>query len=223
MSIRLTFRNFYIGSFLLILLAVLSIPLADLWIRIDSRKMVYQAVDNIPPSKVGLVLGCGPNVYFYYRINAAVELYEAGKIEYVLVSGDNGTVYYDETSAMKKALIERDIPENRIVCDHAGFSTIDSMVRAKEVFGLESLIVISQEFHVRRAIFIGHRKRLEVLGYCAQDVEKAMGAPTLMREQFARVKTILDLYILHRKPRFLGEQIPIGISPEPPVLAKDKA
>ncbi len=222
MSFRFTFRQLCISALLLPLLAALSIPLADVWIRMDSRHAVYQTPDFIPASRVGLVLGCGPNIYFHYRIDAAVKLFEAGKIEYILVSGDNGTVYYDETGAMKKALIQHGIPAERIVCDFAGFSTIDSMIRAQEVFELETLTVISQEFHVRRAVFIGRRKKMNVIGFCAQDVEKSFAAPTLVREQFARVKTILDLYILRRRPRFLGEPIPIGEQP-PTALAPNKA
>ncbi|WP_372795641.1 vancomycin high temperature exclusion protein [Pontiella sp.] len=222
MAFRLTFKRLRISVLLLILFALLSVPLADLWIRVDSRKAVYHTTDHIPAGRVGLVLGCGPNVYFHYRINAAVELFNAGKIDFILVSGDNGTVYYDETSAMKKALLQRGIPENRIVCDYAGFSTIDSVIRAKEIFGLSTVTVISQEFHVRRAIFIARRKGIEAIGFCARDVEKSRAAPTLMREQFARVKTILDLYFLRRRPRFLGEPIRIG-DDAAPALAQDKA
>lgn len=210
MAIRLTFRRLRVGILLLSLAIVASIPLADLWIRLDTRNHVYTATDNVPAAKVGLVLGCGPNIYFHYRIAAAEQLFRSGKVEYLLVSGDNGTHYYDETSAMKNALLERGIPEDRIVCDYAGFSTIDSIIRAKEVFKQNSILVISQEFHVRRAIFIAHRKNMEAIGFCAKDVEKSMGAPTLMREQFARVKTVLDLYLLNRQPRFLGEPILIG-------------
>lgn len=223
MSFHLSFKRLRIGTLLVVLLAALSIPLADLWIRADSRKLAFHSTDNIPASKVGLVLGCGPNIYFHYRIKAAAELFESGKVDYLLVSGDNGTVYYDETSAMKAALIRHGIPENRIVCDFAGFSTIDSIIRANQVFGLDSITIISQEFHVRRAIFIAHRKGLKAVGFCAQDVEKSIGAPTLMREQFARVKTVLDLYILNRKPHFLGEPIPIGTEKRAPVLVQDKA
>lgn len=210
MNLTALIRILRIGIPLLILAVVLSIPLADLWIRVDTRKTVFSNIDQVPPAKVGLVLGCGPNIYFHYRIQAAVDLYKAGKIEYILVSGDNGSHYYDETSAMKNALLERGIPENRIVCDYAGFSTIDSVIRAREVFGQHSILFISQEFHVRRAIFIAHRKKMNATGFCAQEVERSIGARTLVREQFARVKTVLDLYLLNRRPRFIGEPILIG-------------
>jgi len=223
MSFQLSFKRLRIGILIVVLLALISIPLADLWIRADSRKLAFHSTDNIPASKVGLVLGCGPNIYFHYRIKAAVELFESGKVDYLLVSGDNGTVYYDETGAMKAALIRHGIPAERIVCDFAGFSTIDSIIRANQVFGLDSITIISQEFHVRRAIFIAHRKGLKAVGFCAQDVEKSIGAPTLMRERFARVKTVLDLYILNRKPRFLGEPIPIGAGKSTAELVQDKA
>ena len=197
-------------TIVLFLLAVLaSLPVAALWIARDTAHRVYQDAEAIPPRKVGLVLGCARNIYFYHRVNAAHELFKQGKIQHILVSGDNHIATYDEATAMKDALIQRGIPPNRIVCDYAGFSTMDSVVRAKHVFGQTDITIISQEFHIRRALFIAKRKGLNAIGYCAQDVETSIGAPTLLREAFARVKTILDIYILNRKPRFLGEPVPI--------------
>ena len=195
---------------LLMLTAVVSFPVSNHWIRRDSRHTVYSDTGRIPPRNVGLVLGCAKNIYFYYRIDAATALFKARKINYILVSGDNHKATYDETSAMKEALIKRGVPANRIVCDYAGFSTIDSIIRAKEVFGQSRITIISQEFHVRRALFIAKRRQIDAFGYCALDVETSIGARTQLREAFARVKTVLDLYLLHRKPRFLGEPVLIS-------------
>lgn len=203
---------------LILLAAALSIPASSHWIRRDGRHRVYSDVGWIPPRNVGLVLGCARNIYFHYRIDAATALYKARKINYILVSGDNHKATYDETTAMKTALIKRGIPADRIICDYAGFSTIDSIIRAREVFGQNRITIISQEFHVRRALFIAKRQQLDAIGYCALDVETSIGASTQLREAFARVKTVLDLYLLHRQPRFLGKPVLIGNQNQPPAI-----
>lgn len=196
-----------------IALVLATMPVARWWINADTRSQIHAGTASLPKRKVGLVLGCARNIYFFHRVNAACQLYKTGKIEYILVSGDNHVATYDEAGAMKTSLIKYGVPEDRIVCDYAGFSTIDSMVRAKEVFGLVQFTVISQEFHVKRALFIANRKHMDAVGFCAKDVESTMGLRTQIREQLARVKTILDLYVLHREPVYLGDPIQIG----PPV------
>ncbi len=192
--------------------ALACVAVARWWIEADSAGRVHHNAISTPKRKVGLVLGCARNIYFYHRANAASSLYKAGKIEFILVSGDNHVATYDEAGAMKASLIKRGVPEDRIVCDYAGFSTIDSIVRAKKVFGLTQFTVISQEFHVRRAIFIAKRKKIDAIGFCAVDVATRTGFRTRLREHLARVKTILDLYVLHRQPVYLGDPIQIGAS-----------
>ncbi len=186
------------------------------WADAHSEDSIYTASD-IPNAKVGLVLGCSrylsdgrENLFFQYRIAKAVELYQSGKVDYLLVSGDNSRVDYDEPTEMMEALAEHGVPGERVVRDYAGFSTLDSIVRAKEVFGQEKLIVVSQEFHVRRAICIGKSRGVEVLGVVARDVSGHDGTTTRIREYLARVKMVLDLYVLHRGPKFLGDAVIIG-------------
>jgi SanA protein len=182
-----------------------------------SRGSEYSAVEDVPKNKVGLVLGCvpflsdgQPNAFFNHRMTAAQELFKAGKVDYLLVSGDNHIKGYDEPTDMKNALIKRGIPADRIVCDYAGFSTLDSIVRADKVFQEDTYTVISQRFHNQRAIYIGQKHGLNVVGYNAADVAKRFSLKTRVREQAARVKTVLDIYVLKRGPKFLGEPIPIG-------------
>ncbi len=195
--------------FLISLTVPASILLADLWIQRDANQRTYQNIEDLPKRKVGLVLGCAQNLYFHYRVDAAAALYNAGKIEFILVSGDNHTASYDEAGAMKTALIRQGIPAEHIYCDYAGFSTIDSLVRAHRVFGQTQITVISQQFHVQRALFIAKRRNLDAVGYCAKEVETSISSRTQLREALARVKTILDVYLLNRQPRFLGEPIQI--------------
>lgn len=178
---------------------------------------VFTDLNSIPKRKVGLVLGCSQklpdgrdNLYFEYRISAAAELYHAGRVRYLLVSGDNSRGSYDEASDMRDALIELGVPEKDIVRDHAGFSTLDSVVRAKKVFLENKLTVISQPFHVRRAIYIAATKDIDLIGYAAKDVDGIPGTSTRIREKLAVVKTVLDTSVLGREPRFYGKTIQIG-------------
>lgn len=180
------------------------------WISFKTRHFVFDNVHSIPKNKVGLVLGAGKyvasgniNLFYKYRIDAAVNLYKAGKIEYILVSGDNSRKDYDEPSDFKKDLIARGIPANRIFLDYAGFRTLDSVVRAKEIFGQTSITFISQKFHNQRAIYIADHFNIKAVGFNAKDVYKSH-----FREYLARSKASLDL-IFNIQPKFLGEKITI--------------
>ena len=184
-------------------------------IEFSTEDRMYRQVEDTPYNKVGLVLGTarhqvggGVNPYYQNRIDATIALYKAGKISYVLVSGDNGSVYYNEPNTIKKDLIEGGIPEKKIFLDYAGFRTLDSMIRARIVFGLDSVTVISQEFHAERALFIASKKDLYAIGYGAKDVKGSRGMKVQLREYFARVKVFLDL-IFNTQPRFYGKRIEI--------------
>ena len=182
-----------------------------------SKTRVYDDLSDIPHYHTALLLGTspvgrfgGPNAFFIARINAAAELYESGKIDRILVSGDNRHKDYNEPAAMRVALIEKGIPEDLIFLDYAGFRTFDSVVRAKEVFGQSAFIVVSQKFHTERAVFIAGKKGIDAIGYNATDVSlRSGGIITHVREWGARCKVFLDL-LFGKKPHFLGEPIDIG-------------
>ncbi len=183
--------------------------------QIDSftEKYLYNEVELIPDNKVGLVLGTSmylrngrENLYFSYRIDAAVELYKAGKIKYIIVSGDNKTKYYNEPLKMKKELMRNGVPDSVIVLDYAGFRTFDSMIRGKDVFGQAKFTIISQEFQNKRAVFIARKYGIDAIAYNAQDVEYYSGFKTRVRELLAKVKAYIDIYIIKTKPKFLGEK-----------------
>lgn len=176
----------------------------------------FSDVNLIPENKVGLLLGTSknlgsglPNQYFDNRIVAAVQLFNAGKIKFLVISGDNSRVGYNEPLDMKNALMARGVPDTVIYLDYAGFRTYDSMIRMHEIFGQSSFTVISQEFHNRRAIYIGEKFNMNVVGFNARDVDAYNGFRTKVREKLARVKVFIDL-LIHKKPRFLGEKIEIG-------------
>jgi SanA protein len=185
-------------------------------IEYTTRDLTYNSPEEIVKNKVGLVLGTSKylrdgrtNLFFLYRVEAAVKLFKQGKIDYILVSGDNRHVSYNEPIEFRKELLKRGITKDQIILDFAGFRTLDSMVRAKEVFGLEKVTVISQEFHNERAIYIGRKFGLEAIGYNVEDVSGYSGFKVKTREALARTKVFLDLF-LNVQPKFLGEQIPIG-------------
>jgi SanA protein len=184
--------------------------LAATWV---SRGRLFDEVASLPVTKVGLVFGTTDrvngreNLYFRYRIDAAVEVWKSGKIKTLIVSGDNRSPYYNEPEKMKQALIERGIPGDRIVCDFAGLRTLDSVVRAKEVFGTSSLLVISQRFQNERAVYLAEANGMNAFGFNARDVETQAGLKTRIREIGARVKMWLDVNFLNTRPSHLGKKI----------------
>ncbi|WP_333697345.1 SanA/YdcF family protein [Bacteroides congonensis] len=195
---------------------VISLIVCNQTIKKHTAAQIYNEVITIPQNKVGLLLGTSPklkngnnNLYFDYRILAAVELYKAGKIKYILISGDNRREDYNEPEEMKKALMQKGIPEKFIYLDYAGFRTLDSVVRAKEVFGQNQLTIISQRFHNERAIYLAEKNGINAIGYNAKDVNAYAGLKTNIRELLARVKMFIDLAI-DKQPHFLGEKIIIG-------------
>ena len=187
-------------------------------IRIDryAEHRVFDNVSDLPHYQTALVLGTAPtlangvtNLFFRYRINACADLYNAGKIDRIIVSGDNRHVYYNEPEEMKKALVERGIPEDVIYLDYAGFRTFDSVVRAKKVFGQSAFIIVSQRFHNERAVFIAGKKGIDAIGYNARDIRGRYGLIPHLREWLARCKVFIDL-LIGKTPHFLGEPIDIG-------------
>src|SRR5690606_35929327 len=179
------------------ILVTAMVLLSSHHVKKSAEGFTFQNSEEIPYNSTGLVLGTskwqrggGINQFFKNRMDAAYNLYKNGKINFVIVSGDNSIVEYNETRDMKEYLVELGIPEDCIVEDFAGFSTLDSVIRAKEVFGQDSITIISQEFHNERAIFIAKNHDIYAVGFNAQEVPKSYGSVTLSREYFARVKAI---------------------------------
>lgn len=202
-------------SFLLLLF---FIWICNFWVEQSTHKQVFDSIEKIPFNEVGLVLGTAKylrggyrNPYFYYRIEAAAQLYHAGKVKHLLVSGDNSLKSYNEPKQMQAALMEKGVPESAITLDYAGFRTLDSVVRSKAVFGQEQITIISQKFHNQRAVFIANRRGVTAVGYNAKDISLRLGLKTMIREYLARCKAILDIVILNKQPKFLGEQVTITI------------
>lgn len=203
---------------LLIVLVLLAIFLCNLWVVNSTKDQVYYDVDKVPPKNIALVLGTSkyfktgkPNLFFHNRIEAARKLYEEGKVKFFILSGDNSLTYYNEPQDMKKALVKAGIPDSLIQLDYAGFRTFDSVVRSKKVFDQTAVIIITQEFHIFRALFISNYYGMNSVGFVAEKVDLKHSVYTKVREYLARCKAVLDLYILKKEPKYLGQKIKIKI------------
>jgi len=196
-------------------LGILFIIVSNSIVERKTKNSLFDNTEVIPKNKVGLLLGTGKhlrdgriNLFYKYRIEAAAKLFNSKKIDFILVSGDNGTKEYDEPTAIENDLRAKGIPKEKIYLDYAGFRTLDSVVRSKMIFGQDSITVISQPFHNKRAIYIAQKKGIQAVGYNAEDVKGYYGLKTKLREKLARAKMVLDV-IFGKKPKFLGEKVEI--------------
>jgi len=214
--LRLRRRLQRLRRWALILLVVASglIALINNWVINNSESYVYSSWTLLPDNDVGLVLGTspltrggGPNPQFYGRIQAAVELYRNGKIKHIIVSGANPDSTYNEPRQMRRDLIKAGVPKEAITMDFAGFRTLDSVARARAVFGLDNITIITQAYHAYRAVFIAKKLHIGVAAYAVPGEDISVYTRTYWREVFARVKAVLDLYVLQTAPRFLGKPV----------------
>lgn len=177
---------------------------------------VYSNVKEAPKMTAAIVLGA--RVYsdgsvspvLADRLTTGAELYKAGKVDKILLTGDHGQKDYDEVNAMRKFILDMGVPEEDVFMDHAGFSTYDSMYRAKNIFKVEDALIVTQQFHLARALYIARELGIEAGGIEA-DKRQYVGAEYLeFREVLARIKALLQIHILKSEPKYLGEVIPIN-------------
>ncbi len=198
----------------LAILGIVIILSICLYVEATGKAYLITA-ENAPATDAILILGARvysngtPSPLLQDRLDYGYTLYAANKANRIIVSGDHGRKDYDEVNAMKNYLLAKGVPQEHIFLDHAGFNTYDSLYRAKEIFGVKSLIVCTQEFHMPRALYIGRRLGLEAYGYAAPDKASYHMAYNNFREKLAQVKAFLETDILHRKPKYLGNVIPI--------------
>lgn len=196
------------------ILIVVVVIVANIAVPLKSKKYLYGSASDIPACYTAIVLGAKvnadgrPSDYLQDRLDCAVELYRAGKVRRFLLSGDHGRTTYDEVNNMKLYLEKQGIPTADIFLDHAGFDTYNTMVRAKKIFRVTDAIIVTQAFHLPRAIYIARSKGLKAYGFKA-DKRVYSGMKALrFREVPARVKAFAEV-TLHKRPHFLGTQIPI--------------
>ena len=187
------------------LFGMLIIAFCNLTIIQYSKGRVYDNVKEIPYKEVGLLLGTSPttvnggtNIYYTYRIDAAVKLYKAKKISRILISGDGKEKSYDEPKYTRRDLIKRGIPAHKIKLDKKGLRTYDSVINAKGTFGLSNFTVISQRFQNERAIYLAGHNDIDAIGFNAKDAPNQKGKSAIkvrIREVFAKVKVFMDLIL----------------------------
>lgn len=202
---------------MLALLAALLFLAGNIALMLAGRDRLYASAEAIPAREAGLLLGTSAqlgngetNPFFKYRMDAAAELFRRGKVRHLLVSSDNRARSYNEPAAMRDALLKRGVPARAITLDYAGVRTLDSVVRAREIFGLKKLTVISQRDHDQRALLIAGHYGIDAIAFCARDVPVGLSLKAHIHEWLARVKVVLDLYLLHTAPRHMGAREPIA-------------
>lgn len=198
-----------------IFFVIITVFFCNEWIERKAAPYVYNRIELLPFKKIGLLLGTSPysskgskNLYFQNRVVTAAKLFHEGKIQYILASGDNHQKNYNEPLKIKQALIKLGVPKEAIYLDYAGFSTYESIVRCQKVFLENDIIIISQEFHNKRAVYIAQEMNMKAIAFNAPDPNNSVYVK--WRELFARVKAIIDVHMLKKQPKFLGDPIFIG-------------
>jgi SanA protein len=201
-----------------LIISIVFIIIANVWVITSTQSKVFNDYTQLPGNSIALVLGTshrlssgGPNPFFENRITTAANLYREGKVVHFILSGDNRTRYYNEPMMMKRALMRQGVPDSVITLDYAGLRTLDSIVRCKEIFGQEKIIIITQTFHSYRALFISDYYKMDAIVLAANDSTNEFVAKVNVREYLARTKAILDLYFLSTAPRHMGEKEPITL------------
>lgn len=198
-----------------ILLIITLVGAVNYAVNSSTINQLYSDIHKIPRNKVGLLLGTAKyrdrsrnivNPYYQNRIDAAVQLYMAGKIDYIIVSGDSSTLYYNEPELMKRDLMARGVPGRRVYIDNAGFRTLDSILRCRDVFGQAHFTIISQEWHNQRAVYIANHKNVKTIAFNAVEGDSYWDAT--LREKLARVKMMTDL-LFNTQAKYYGEAITI--------------
>jgi SanA protein len=197
------------------LICLLTALLGSHWlIGRNASPHIYGVHASLPHREVGLVLGCSKqlsdgrlNLFFQYRIERAIQLFREESIDYILVSGDHAGEEYSEPVDMRASLLQAGISSDHIFMDEAGFSTLDSMIRAQKILQGKPFTVISQPFHIERTIYIGRSLGIEVIGAAAKDLHGYHGYKTHLREYLARVKALVDVHFL--KYRSTSPEVPV--------------
>jgi SanA protein len=196
------------------LIAILSVLVLHVYIIQSSKKFTSNSVSKVPYAYTALVLGAHvsksgvPSGFLKDRLDMALELYKKKKVKKLLLSGDHGTVIYDEVNNMRDYLLERGVPTEDIFLDHAGFDTYNSVVRAENIFEVHDMLIVTQRFHLPRALYIARNKNIKAYGIVADKSNYGSLKYLKFRETIAGIKAFFEVMI-NKEPRFMGEKIPI--------------
>lgn len=201
---------------LTVLLILLTVAFSYAVVRQAAAGRIVEDARDLPNDSVVLLLGTSrytrtgrENEFFRHRIDAAVEALESGRVRGLVASGDNVDPSYNEPRSMHDALTERGVSPDLVVLDYAGLRTLDSVYRMQTVFGQDRFVIVSQRFHLERALFLAGHRGIEAVGFPADDASGLLNVHIRLREYLARVRVVLDVYLLRTEPSITGDPIPI--------------
>lgn len=196
----------------LILGTLMMIALFNMWMVVRSSSRVCRNIAAVTPAPVALVLGTsknlasgGVNAFWRGRMDATAELYKSGKVRKILVSGDNRSMDYNEPRDMRDALVERGVPASVITLDYAGLRTLDSVIRAHEIFGVNECVIVTDDFHLPRSLWLADRRGLKATGFHGPPLAWEISGKSRGREWLARIKAALDEWVLGTAAKHYGE------------------
>ncbi|MGB3642399.1 MAG: ElyC/SanA/YdcF family protein [Rivularia sp. (in: cyanobacteria)] len=199
-------------SGMLLLSAAVTTLALNLYVKTQYNSRRYNNPNQIPPQRVAIVLGAGiyndqPSPMLADRISAAVQLYKLGRVKKLLMSGDNSSEDYDEVTVMQRYAVKLGVPQKDITLDRAGFKTYQSCYRAKEIFGVKQAVIITQNFHLPRAVYLCNQLGVDAVGLGTPDWE-SYRRDTVMRytfrEYISTIKALWQVHITRPQPTYLG-------------------
>jgi SanA protein len=195
-----------------------SVLAVNLWMTARAGGLIFQDPAKVPSTDVALVLGTGKlagggglNSHFRIRMDAAAALFKAGRVKHLLLSGDNGRHGYNEPRDMLEALVERGVPPAAMTCDYAGFRTLDSVVRAKKIFGLTKCVIVSDDFHLARALWLAECNGIAATAFYSEALPWRSSGKSRAREWLARVKAVGD-ELTGAEPKFGGPKVTLPLA-----------
>ena len=199
------------------IIGLITLLSVNYYVKSKTESLIFYLENEIPKNNVGIVFGAGingnkPSKYLKDRLDAGILLYNSKKINKILLSGDNGNDAHDELTVMKNYCFEKGVDTTKIYIDYAGFDTYSTMYRAKKIFKIDKAILITQEYHLNRAIYIGNKLNIQSTGFSANIGEYSKYNYVCFREYFSIFKSVIDV-ARNRKPHYSGTEINInGIS-----------
>lgn len=196
------------------IIGLIFVFLVNFYVKSQTNSLIFESINQVPKTEVGIIFGAGingdkPSKYLKDRLDAGILLFKSKKINKILLSGDNGNDAHDELTVMKKYCFANGIDTTKIYIDYAGFDTYSTMFRAKAIFKVDEAILVSQKYHLNRAVFVGNKIGIKSIGYSANVGSYNGYKYVCFREYFSVFKSIIDV-IRNRKPHFLGDEVSIN-------------
>jgi SanA protein len=199
----------------LVIAGAATVLAVDAHVRNAGGKYIVSDIDQLPEVDAVIILGAyvtpsgDPSIMLRDRLDAGLEVFTLGKTDRIVVTGDHGRTGYDEVNGMRQYLQSKGVNRENIFMDHAGFNTYDSMYRARDVFLIKKAVIVTQEYHLYRALYIARGLGIEAYGYAAEMRPYIDDTYYNIREIAARIKDFFQVNILRPKPQFLGEPLPV--------------